>query len=172
MKTTIIISNENYSVIDLAIEYPDWNGEEKYGVITNFTKEFIEDKFCDELKDYKPYIVISENFLEVRRNYRNNEKKFEMRILNYHALYSYEDGVTEVCNQNVYSDFEDTLIISMELQRVIDMLGEKEADRVTKKFFKKMTLREIGAEEGLSAAAIKYSVDKSLKKLKKFLKNT
>ena len=172
MKTTIIVSNENYSVIDLALEYPDWNGEEKYGVITNFTKEFIEDKFCDELKDYKPYIVISENFLEVRRIYRNNEKKFEMRILSHHALYSYEDGVTEVCNHSVYSDFEDTLLFSMEIQKAIAKLGEKEADRVKKKFFMKMTLEEIGAEEGVSATAIKYSVDKSLKKLKKFLKNT
>ena len=36
-KTEIRNSNENYSVIDLALEYPDWSGKEKYGVITNYT---------------------------------------------------------------------------------------------------------------------------------------
>lgn len=163
---TIIISNEIYSVINLKSEYPRWSGKEKYGVITNLAKDIVEDKFFDELKDYTPYIIIPESFLEIRRTYINNDRKFGMRELKYHASFEEEDDITES------SGFEDSLLISMELQRVIDMLGKKEADRVTKKFFKKMTLREIGTEEGLSGAAIKYSVDKSLKKLKKFLENT
>lgn len=163
---TIIISNENYSVINLTSEYPRWSGKEKYGVITNLTEDIIEDRFFDELKDYTPYIIIPENFLEIRRTYINNDRKFGMRELKYHASFEEEDDVTES------NGFEDSLLISMELQSAIDMLSKLEADRVTKKFFMKMTLGEIGAEEGRSATAIKYSVDKSLKKLKKFLKTT
>lgn len=36
---TITESNENYSIIDLTLEYENWTGTERYAVISDFDQE-------------------------------------------------------------------------------------------------------------------------------------
>ena len=68
---TIIESNENYSVIDLTLEYENWTGTERYAVISDFEQDYIEKEYSSELSKFKPYLYMTSEFLDVRRNFRN-----------------------------------------------------------------------------------------------------
>ena len=117
---TITESNENYSIIDLTLEYENWTGTERYAVISDFDQEYLEQNYSSELSAFKPYLFMTSEFLDVRRNFRNNNKKFEMRELLYHAVYDYQDGITEGANLSlVADDFIDKLIESEELKRAL-----------------------------------------------------
>lgn len=112
---------------------------------------------------------MTSEFLDVRRNFRNNNKKFEMRELLYHAVYDYQDGITEGANLSlVADDFVDKLIESEELKRALTVLSQTEKERLLEYHIIGKTLSQIGEEQGCSAAAVKYSVDRAIKKLKKF----
>ena len=150
---TITESNENYSIIDLTLEYENWTGTERYAVIPDFDQEYLEQNYSSELSAFKPY----------------NNKKFEMRELLYHAVYDYQDGITEGANLNlVADDFVDKLIESGELKRALTVLSQTEKERLLEYHIIGKTLSQIGEEQGCSAAAVKYSVDRAIKKLKKF----
>ena len=57
---TITESNENYSIIDLTLEYENWAGTERYAVISDFDQEYLEQNYSSELTHFKLLIVISE----------------------------------------------------------------------------------------------------------------
>ena len=162
---TITESNENYSIIDLTLEYENWAGTERYAVISDFDQEYLEQNYSSELSAFKPYLFMTSEFLDVRRNFRNNNKKFEMRELLYHAVYDYQDGITEGL---VADDFIDKLIESEELKRALTVLSQTEKERLLEYHIIGKTLSQIREEQGCSAAAVKYSVDRAIKKLKKF----
>lgn len=42
---TITESNENYSIIDLTLEYENWTGTERYAVISDFDQEYLEQNY-------------------------------------------------------------------------------------------------------------------------------
>ena len=65
-------------------------------------------------------------------------------------------------------DFIDKLIESEELKRALTVLSQTEKERLLEYHIIGKTLSQIGEEQGCSAAAVKYSVDRAIKKLKKF----
>lgn len=92
-----------------------------------------------------------------------------MRELLYHAVYDYQDGITEGANLSlVADDFVDKLIESEELKRALTVLSQTEKERLLEYHIIGKILSQIGEEQGCSAAAVKYSVDRAIKKLKKF----
>ena len=48
---TITESNENYSIIDLTLEYENWTGTERYAVISDFDQEYLEQNYSSELRN-------------------------------------------------------------------------------------------------------------------------
>lgn len=53
---TIIESNENYSIIDLTLEYENWTGTERYAVVSDFDHGYLEQNYSSELSAFKPYL--------------------------------------------------------------------------------------------------------------------
>lgn len=60
---TITESNENYSIIDLTLEYENWAGTERYAVISDFDQEYLEQNYSSELSAFKPYLFMTRNSL-------------------------------------------------------------------------------------------------------------
>ena len=166
---TIIESNENYSVIDLTLEYENWTGKERYAVISDLSQEYIEELYSSELVLYMPYVFMSSAFLEISNDYKRNEKKFEIRDYLYHSLFEYEDGTTEERNHSLLSsDFVDGWIETQTIKIALSTLKEIERKRVVLRFKDQMTYKEIGEETGCSPRGAKYSVDCAIKKLRSF----
>lgn len=128
---TIIVSNEYYSVIDLTVEYDNWSGQEKYAVISDLAQEYIEEMFASELSEYKPYIYMANAFLDIRRDFRNNNKKSEMRSIRSESLFSFEDSDTETHHTEIsVPDFVEQWIENYELKEAIKQLTDKERERL------------------------------------------
>lgn len=105
---TIIESNENYSVIDLTLEYENWTGTERYAVISDFEQDYIEKEYSSELSEFKPYLYMTSEFLDVRRNFRNNNKKYEMRSLRCESVFNFDENETEEHHTEIaFKDFVD-----------------------------------------------------------------
>ena len=45
---TITESNENYSIIDLTLEYENWTGTERYAVISDFEQGYLEQNYSSD----------------------------------------------------------------------------------------------------------------------------
>ena len=61
-----IITPSNIRVIDLKKEYGDsFQGEEKYAVISDLTKEELLSAYNEELKPYMPFCVVKPKMFEV-----------------------------------------------------------------------------------------------------------
>ena len=166
---TIIESNENYSVIDLTLEYENWTGTERYAVISDFDQGYIEEMFASELSEYKPYIYMANAFLDIRRDFRNNNKKHEMRSIRSESVFSFEDSDTETHHKEIsIPDFVEQWIENYELKEAIKKLTDKERERLFEYFYKDKTLTEIGDKAGCSPRAVKYSIDSAVKKIKTF----
>ena len=137
---TIIESNENYSVIDLTLEYENWTGTERYAVISDLDQGYIEEMFASELSEYKPYIYMANAFLDIRRDFRNNNKKYEMRSIRSESVFSFEDSDTETHHKEIsIPDFVEQWIENYELKEAIKKLTDKERERLFEYFYKDKT---------------------------------
>lgn len=157
------------TVIDLRYEYPNYIGIERYAVISDLDQGYIEEVYSSELVAYKPYIFMTRVFLDIRRDFINNNKKYEMRSLRSESVFNFENSETEAHHSEVATpDFVDKWVQSNELREALMILTENEKDRIVAKYINGMTLEKIGNECDCSPAAVFYSIDKAIKKLKKF----
>ena len=169
---TIIESNENYSVIDLTLEYENWTGTERYAVISDFEQDYIEKEYSSELSEFKPYLYMTSEFLDVRRNFRNNNKKYEMRSLRCESVFNFDENETEEHHTEIaFKDFVDEWIQNNELKEALISLSDIERERIFEYYIVGKTNEEIGADSGCSEAAVRKSIARGLKKLSKILKN-
>ena len=158
-------------VIEMRYEYgKEFTGREKYGIITELSEEDLRGKYAPLLSEYEPYILLSHTYGEVREDYRRNDKKFEMRSLRGHA-FSIENDFDEHHPALAVPSVEEEMLKDEypRLSKALESLSEIERDRITKKYFKGYSNREIAEEENVSAAAISISLKRAEEKIKVFI---
>ena len=160
-------------VIETKFEYPQYTGVEKWIIITELTEEELNNKYAEQIAQFRPYIILSRSFGEIRNEFRRNEKKHHMRaIRNGHAFDFSEDTEehhTEIIASN---SLEEEIIHNEEIQQLrdaIQKLNQIQKSRLVKYFFEGKTLREIASEENVSLRAVAKSIEVAIKNLKKFL---
>lgn len=157
------------TIIELRYEYPNYTGIEKYAIISDLDQSYIEETYASELIGYKPYVFMTGAFLEIRRDFRNNNKKFEMGSIRSESLFSFEDSDTEEHHSEITTpDFVDSWIQSNELKEALKCLSDIERQRVVAYYIVGKTNEEIGEECGCSEAAVRKSIAKGIEKLSKF----
>ena len=79
-------------VVCLEYEYPNYTGIEKWAIITDLSEEELNIKYADEIASFRPFVVLSAAFGQVRDDYIRNENKHHMRaVRNGHAFDFSED---------------------------------------------------------------------------------
>ena len=79
-------------VVCLEYEYPQYTGIEKWAIITDLSEEELNSKYAEEISSFRPFIVLSASFGQVRDDYIRNENKHHMRaVRNGHAFDFSED---------------------------------------------------------------------------------
>ena len=168
---TIIESNENYSVIDLTLEYENWTGKERYGVVSELEQSYVESTFASELEGYAPYIFMDSSFLDIRREFKNNEKKFEMRMLRDTTTFDYDSGLIEQEYPEIaLPDFSKEVCEMIEFEKKLSCLKKKKKKRIIQFCKHQFTISEIAEEEGISKASASRTIARAIKKIKKFWK--
>lgn len=167
----VVISNDNYTVIDLTEEYAGWTGKERYGVVKHKISKSERERILNELEIYSPYIILPDEFLEVRKTYTDNERKFRLRDMYNHCelYFSDEDANLPECFK--IPDFIDDFIESYELERAINSLRKKQRDRIIEVYLFGMSYSEAGRAEKCTSGAVKRSVDVAIRNLRAYYEN-
>ena len=68
-------------VIKLESEYDGYTGEERYAIITDLSKSELHKRYSSELKQLKPYVVLTREMGQAIKDMDQNEDKFLHRYL-------------------------------------------------------------------------------------------
>lgn len=159
-------------VINLCYEYSDYTGKEKYGIITRLTQEELQENFAELLDEYKPYIILSPSFAEVRNDYRRNEKKHEMRAIR-GSLFSIDDEFDEhhpECATNNIAEHIKNTELDPRLIEGLKSLSPVQRKRFLRYSLYNLSSREMAKLEGVSKTSINNSIVAAKEKMKKFFK--
>ena len=159
-------------VLSLAKEYPGYVGYEKYMILTDLTKDELNQKYSVLLKNYEPYIIGSSQLYSPIADYEKNQDKFEKRnarntisiCVDEDADNTFEslqvgDYLTELSEQQD-ADEKRRLI-----HTALGALTDSQRRRLLMWAIDGMTEEEIAMREGSSQQAISKNLDKARKKI-------
>ena len=159
-------------ILSLAKEYPGYVGYEKYMILTDLTKDELNQKYSVLLNNYEPYIIGSSQLYSPIADYEKNEDKFEKRnarntisiCVDEDADNTFEslqvgDYLTELSEQQD-ADEKRRLI-----HTALGTLTDSQRRRLLMWAIDGMTEEEIAMREGSSQQAISKNLDKARKKI-------
>lgn len=156
-------------VIDLKREYAKYREEVRWGIATYLTEKELREKYSTIIKEYEPFVILTEEHARIMVQFHSNERKHKKRNTELGDAFGYEDGEFEKYHpEAVENPFDDGPDMSW-LYKGIDKLAPSQRERIKKHFFDSMTCVEIAAEEGVSSQAVQQSIARSINFLKKLL---
>lgn len=150
--------------IKCADEYECWQGEEKYIIISDRTKQDLEKKFPEIMTALSPYTLISKEMMKVIKCSRaNDDKHFQrgVRSIDIENLYETVGNLYDAERHVWYTEIQDGLMT----------LSEKERKRILKCYLYGYSKQEIAACENAVEGAIRKSILSGAKKLKKYFED-
>ena len=178
METNTILEQfkDECQVIEFKYEYPGYVGYEQYGIITALSESELTEKYGDIIKEYVPYLLLDSTYKEARDEFRKNERKHAWRATNTLDAFNYEDGEMERFHPElVAGSVEDDFIKQIDdspINSALKRLSPKQRKRIIAHYYEGLSITDIANMEKNSPAAIHYSIEGGIKKLKKFLKTT
>ena len=167
---------KEYQILNLLYEYGTELNGCKYAVASELNEIVLRDRYKVELKCYEPFIYLTQQQADVIEESNRNEAKHRMRAIRRADAFGYEDGVTELFHIGAVTRcMEDELIKAhdqIDFIKIYNRLNGTQKNRVWLYVMEGMSQTEIAKMEGVSVAAVHYSVKTGLKKLKKILENT
>ena len=165
-------SQDLYKLYSLEKHYPGIEGDAKWAIATDLSREELE--ACDgfELNLFKPYIIITPEQGEVFVEYERLEKKLQMQDYRHTDMNAYEDGM-EVNRKamdylrGVPKAIDPEEAINAYVLRVaINQLPDKLQRRLRMFFFHGFSEKEIADIEGVSQPAVHYSLQSAIRQMR------
>ncbi len=150
---------------NLAFEYDNYIGYEKYAVATDLSEAELRNKYGEEIEALEPFIIISWEMGMIMREHNNNDAKWRMR-----ALRGMEALVSDIIDE-FYGDDSYTANANLEYRNALIMdavnrLNETSRARIIDRFFNDFSLEEISQKYGYSIPAASMDIKKILKQLR------
>lgn len=134
------------------------------------------------LRDYYPFythdyfIDVPDEVVELFKEFDRKEAAYRLRTYRHKAYYSLDrnDGIEHEALFVSLSPHElyERKISMQELHAAISSLPDKQAKRVYAHFILDMSQTDIAKAEGVSKMAVSYSIERALKSMEKYLKNS
>ena len=134
------------------------------------------------LRDYYPFytndyfIDVPDEVVELFKEFDRKEAAYRLRTYRHKAYYSLDrnDGIEHEALFVSLSPHElyERKISMQELHAAISSLPDKQAKRVYAHFILGMSQTDIAKAEGVSKMAVSYSIERALKSMEKYLKNS
>ena len=161
-------------IIKLKYEYRNYDGLEKYAIITDLSKIDLLHKYPDETNELKPFIILTNIQGKAIEDFNRNERKFFKRNQKLYNLFDLKDYELDIDNfyflEDILEKEKDLLLENTKLKEAIEKLNPIQRRRVIKKFFDGENSREIARQEGVNYSAIDKSINFAIKNLRNFLK--
>ena len=167
--------DKKYIKFNLALEYPDFTGENPVVIISELSKEKMLKEF-PELKNRYPLEIYTtaqwEKLQSVFRESWKNDMKYIMREIRHGDMDGYVEGNTEKLIKNYDNNSVECEFNKKEnrfrLKQAMKQLNENQKRRVCLYYFQGLTYREIAEIEGVSDKSVRESVSGAIKKIKKY----
>ena len=166
---------EDCKIVNFKYEYPGYIDEVKFGIITALSEGELEQHYSKQLDEYRPYIVLSPAFGEIRAEFVKNEKKHAMRQLRSESIFGFDENTERLHHEIVIQDFLSELISIEEkstrdskLQEGLMLLSETQRRRIIQHFCYGMSERDIASKEGKEKSTVHESILAAMKKMRKF----
>ncbi len=167
-----VLFRKEVKVITLRYEYPGYQGEEKYALITSLSKEELFDRYGSFIQRFVPFILLDLSQGEAIHEAHRNDDKFRKRLSRGDQIYL-EDITETVYGLYMENDFirknEQQERIAY-LYWAIDQLTPVQKRRIVDYYINEMKLKDIAEKENVCINAIKDSLNKAIKKLRILLK--
>lgn len=151
-------------------EYPGWTGTEKFIIVTDIPEEDLLNKYFHVMNALRPYMILDSKYGEVRDKSLKIERSINRFVTVHQTGYDFDED-TEYCNEEL---IEKTLInnldLSIDLEKALSCLSEREMKRLVDFYFKGFSLMEISDEEDVSISAVYQSIRAAKIKIKNFMK--
>lgn len=175
---------KNCKLINLRYEYSKYTGFEKWAIVTELTKEELQNLYPDIICRYTPFVRLSVAQGEVINESNRNTDKYEKRAKRTLDSYGYEDDLSEQFHRELitpapdpFEEAEQTRIQkekeklrlqeNEKVRKALRLMKPVQRRRLIKYALLEKTLREIAAEEGVYLNAVKKSIDAATKNFKK-----
>lgn len=164
---------EECKVIDLKKEYMHYKEDVRWAIATDISEEELMQKYSAVIKQYEPFILLTNAQYLVMRDFHSNNRKHNKRNAKLGDAFNYEDGRLEkyhpeMLNQIFNDDFQNLFW----LEEALSKLTESQRKRLEKHFAEDMTYVEIAEEEGVSPQAVQQSIARAITALKKNIPNS
>lgn len=156
-------------IINLQMEYSQYNDTVKWAIVSGLTEQELRKKYAPLLKEYEPFVFLTEEQYAPILQFRNNNRKYMRRYAAHLVPFTYEDDLSERCNPELIINFFDGKANWSGLYEAISKLAPAQRSRVEKHFFDGMSCVDIAAQEKVSTQAVQQSIARSLATLKRIL---
>ncbi|MBQ9030712.1 MAG: hypothetical protein IJ106_04575 [Parasporobacterium sp.] len=168
---------DDCTVINLATEYPGFEGTVKYLILTDLPREELEEKYGNILSGYSPYITWRKtDMLEIKNDFQRNEDKYAKRALRNEESDWDETSQSQGCRfTKAYDEgFEKKMeedVVVYEQDAAIRMaflsLPEHQKKRIWLRAGVGFTYEQIGKIEGINGKNAWKSIGAAMESLKK-----
>lgn len=158
-------------IINLQMEYSQYNGSIKWAIVSSLSEQELRKKYATLLKEYEPFVYLTEEQYGPILQFRNNDRKYMRRYAAHLVPFTYEDDLSERCNPELIINFFEGKANWSGLYAAIEKLAPTQRARVKKHFFEEMSCVDIAAQEKVSAQAVQQSIARSLSTLKRILES-
>ena len=175
---------KNCKLINLKYEYTGYTGQEKWAIITELSEEELQKKYPDIISRYTPFVLLSMAQGVVIEDARRNDDKYKKRAKRTFDVYGYEDDMTEQFHKELLTFFEDPFekaenerlaeekehLRQEEIKKVrltLNLLKQKQRDRLIKVVLLGMSSRKIAKEEGVNYSVVDKSIAAAKKNFKR-----
>ena len=150
--------------MDIRREYPGFEGNARWILITDLSEEELKRKFPQEMKAMYPYVILKRRCAQPITAYVRNESKFKKRYMSNTLLMGnmrelngllYRDTGCSECD-----DRHDVLMSA--LYELTDM----QRHRMIEHFFYEKPVRVIAAEEHVGRSSVQESLSAGLEKMR------
>ena len=164
-------------VISLKYEYPNYEGDVKFIIITELTDDALRNKYKNIVDIYSPYIIVGPVFWAIRADFIRNQEKYNKRRIRHENLLEFNENA-KMFYSDLYGKDCLTLLIEKEenqeksekLAIAFKGLSNIQKRYVFLKYYKGLTERQIANIENKSKSSVHESLGRALNKLKKFYK--
>lgn len=148
-------------VINLAYEYKGYTGKEKYAIITDLSEEELNLRYKDEIKRYRPFIILSRKMGLAIREFDRNDEKFRKRSARNESIFIACDEQDELVFSSLSVEDDQTIkeAESEELEnkqrirevctKALDALTPKQRYYFVLHFVEGKSIRKIAHEVGI-----------------------
>ena len=144
-------------IINLALEYENYTGYEKYAIVTDLSEAELHENYEDQIKCFKPFLILSRAMGLVIMEHHRNDDKFKKRSVRRELQLDWSDdhdGLLSIIASEDFlnlkeKEFEDQLFVDVS-RRAFAILTPLQRKYLISHHLHNKTYKEIACESGVN----------------------